>query len=160
MCFRAIRERVLIWPGLRRSLSVLALLLAATAHADPQLPPKDAPKGVRGPQPLGGLADEIRVRAERQGGETGHFWWEGFVDLQSGDIRIQADHMQYEETDKPDGTKAHRVVADGNVVFMKDEERLSGAHLDMDLDTGKGFTVTAVAEETAEHPLAPVTVTE
>ena len=36
--------------------------------------------------------------------------------------------MDLYTTDKPDGTKDRRVVADGNVVFMKDEERLSGAH--------------------------------
>ena len=52
--------------------------------------------------------------------------------------------MDFYTTDKPDGTKARRVVADGNVVFMKDEERLSGSHLDMDLDTGKGVMDDAI----------------
>jgi len=128
---------VLIWPGLRRSLSVLALLLAATAHADEQLPPaKEVPKAPRsGPQPLGGLGDEIRVKADRNGGEKGQFWWEGFVDLQSGEIRIQADHMQYEETDKPDGTKQRRFKGQGNVVFMRGDERLAGERLELDLDS-------------------------
>ena len=81
---------------------------------------------------------EVHVRAESQGGDAAHYEFRGFVDLVAGELRIQSDTMDLYTTDKPDGTKARRVVADGNVVFMKDEERLSGAHLDMDLDTGKG----------------------
>jgi LPS-assembly protein len=81
------------------------------------------------------MSDEIRVRAERSGGEKGHFWWEGFVDLQSGEVRIQADRMQYDETDKPDGTKQRRFKGQGNVVFMRAEERLAGDKLELDLDT-------------------------
>lgn len=128
---------MLVWPSLRGSISVLALLLAASVAANAQTPPRDLPKAApgRGPQPLGGLSDEIRVRAERQGGERGHFWWEGFVDLQSGDVRIQADRLQYDETDKPDGTRERRLHGQGNVVFMRAEERLSGDRLELDLDT-------------------------
>lgn len=128
---------MLIWPGLRRSLSVLALLLAAAAHADPQPPPKDAPRGAprRSPEPIGGLSDEIRVRAERFGGEKGHLWWEGFVDLQWGEVRIQADRMQYDETDQPDGTKQRRFHGQGNVVFLRGDERLAGESLELDIDT-------------------------
>lgn len=82
---------------------------------------------------------EVRIRAESQSGDTAHYEFRGFVDLVAGSVRIQADKLDLYTTDKPDGTKTRRLVADGNVVFMKDEERLSGSHLDMDLDTGKGF---------------------
>lgn len=128
---------MLIWPGLRRSLSVLVLLLASAAHADPQLPPTEAPKGApsQGPQSIGVLSDEIRVRAERNGGDKSHAWWEGFVDLQSGDVRIQADRLQYEETDLPDGTKQRRFKGQGNVVFLRGDERLAGERLELDIDT-------------------------
>ena len=87
---------------------------------------------------------EVRVRAENQGGDAAHYEFRGFVDLVAGPTRIQSDTLDLYTTDKPDGTKTRRIVADGNVVFMKDEERLSGSHLDMDLDTGKGFFEDAI----------------
>ena len=87
---------------------------------------------------------EVRIRAESQSGDTAHYEFRGFVDLVAGSLRIQADKLDFYTTDKPDGTKTRRIVGDGNVVFMKDQERLSGSHLDMDLDTGKGFFLDAL----------------
>jgi LPS-assembly protein len=126
---------------LRRSLFVFPLLLEVAAHAQPAPvptpPPAAAPKppAAQKPPGIGELSDEIRVRAERNGGEKGHFWWEGFVDLQSGEVRIQADRMQYDEDDQPDGTRLRRLKAQSNVVFLRGDERLAGETLEMDLDT-------------------------
>ena len=142
--------------------TAFAFAWAAPAGAQARRPPAtpkddnpdarpDTPGGKRG---AGKPADkkpalavdtsEVHVRAENQGGDAAHYEFRGFVDLVAGEMRIQSDTMDLYTTEKPDGTKARRVVADGNVVFMKDEERLSGSHLDMDLDTGKGFMDDAI----------------
>jgi lipopolysaccharide assembly outer membrane protein LptD (OstA) len=68
----------------------------------------------------------------------GHTQFRGFVDLLFGDTRIQTDKLDLYELPRPDGGIARRLVAEGNVVFMRGEERLSGEKLDMQLDTSRG----------------------
>jgi LPS-assembly protein len=70
--------------------------------------------------------------------EKNHLSWEGFVDLQFGDGRIQAEQLDLFTEENPDGTTTRRVEAAGNVVFLRGDERLSGEKLVMDLGTGKG----------------------
>ena len=70
--------------------------------------------------------------------EKNHLSWEGFVDLQFGDGRIQAERLDLFTEENPDGTTTRRVEAEGNVVFLRGDERLSGEKLVMDLGTGKG----------------------
>lgn len=113
---------------------LLALLLLGTvpAAAEQQPPPRGAPRPA---QPLQGMSDEIRIRADRSGGEKGHAWFEGFVDLQSGEVRIQADRLELDEADKPDGTRSRIVRATGNVVFLRADERLAGERMRLDLDS-------------------------
>jgi len=82
-----------------------------------------------------GGADEIRVRADSNEGEKGHYRWRGFVDLQAGELRIQSDVLEIVESDQPDGTRQRRLTAEGNVVLMRAEERLAGRRLVMDLDS-------------------------
>jgi LPS-assembly protein len=81
---------------------------------------------------------EVRVKAESQGGERGHYQASGNVELRSGDFRILSDRMDVYEFDRPDGTKGKKVIAVGNVVFLHEEERLAGERLTMDLDAGTG----------------------
>jgi lipopolysaccharide assembly outer membrane protein LptD (OstA) len=81
---------------------------------------------------------EIRVRAEVQRSEQGHYHAEGNVDLRFADLRIQADALDIYDVERPDGTKGRKAVAVGNVVFIREEERLAGDRLDMDLDAGTG----------------------
>src|SRR5262245_31266914 len=111
--------------------------------AGAQVPAPRATPRPKGPEPLKGMSDEIKIRADKSGGERGHGWWEGFVDLQSGDIRIQADRMEVNEIDKPDGTKQRLVHAAGNVVFLRGDERLAGESLDIDLDSNFATFVNA-----------------
>ena len=61
----------------------------------------------------------------------GHSQFRGFVDLLFGDTRIQTDKLDLYEMPRADGGTARRLVAEGNVVFMRGEERLSGVHLVM-----------------------------
>lgn len=128
---------------MRPGLPLLALLALASAGQGvaQERPPAAPPKGAEKKTPSGFDPDasEIRVRAESQGGDPSHYEFRGFVDLVAGEMRIQADKLDLHTKDEPDGTKERRVVGDGNVVFMKGEERLSGSHLEMDLDTGTGF---------------------
>jgi LPS-assembly protein len=113
-------------------------LSAASTAA--QQPPQPAPEPDQARKPqqqlsIPGAGDEIRIGADVQSFEGGHYRGEGFVDLQSGQLRIQSDALDMYETEKPDGGKGRRVVAVGNVVFMRGEERLAGTRLEMDLDT-------------------------
>ena len=83
---------------------------------------------------------DIRIRADVQEEmEKGHYQARGAVDLRSGDIRIEADQLDIYQIDKPDGTSSKKVVALGNVVFIKEDERLAGDRLTMTLDTGAGI---------------------
>jgi LPS-assembly protein len=132
-------------------LSVPASAQEPEPRTGDRAPGRETPRGGEGkPQPKKGPsgfemdASEVRVRAETQGGDPSHYEFRGFVDLVAGPVRIQADKLDLYTEEKPDGTKTRRIVGDGNVVFMKDEERLSGSHLEMDLDTGKGFFLEAL----------------
>jgi len=83
-------------------------------------------------------SEETRIKADTFGGTPGHAWYRGFVDLTAGETRIQSDRMDLYETEKPDGGKGRKVVAEGNVVFMRGDERLSGSRMTLDMDTGVG----------------------
>ena len=101
----------------------------------PQAPSARAGEDRRPPTIPGG-AEEIRLRADRQETpEPGHLHATGFVDVQAGDLRIQSDVLDFYQSDKPDGTRQNRMVATGNVVFLRGDERLAGDKLEMDLDS-------------------------
>jgi LPS-assembly protein len=86
----------------------------------------------------------MRVRAESyEQVAKGHIEARGFVDLDVSGMRIQADQADIYEETRPDGTIGHRIVAEGNVVFLRGQERLSGDRLEMD-DAGRGFFQNAV----------------
>ena len=73
----------------------------------------------------------------------GHIEARGLVDLNLAGMRIQADKADIFEVTHPDGKQGHRVVAEGNVAFIRGDERLGGETLEMD-DTGHGFLTNAV----------------
>lgn len=98
-------------------------------------PPADAAAASTDAAPAPG---DIQVRAEHQEGDAGHYRAHGFVDLRSGDMRIQCDALDITETNRPDGTKAQKLVAVGNVVLLRGPERLAGDRLEMDVETGLG----------------------
>ncbi len=87
---------------------------------------------------------EVRVRAESyEQTSPGRVEARGLVDLQVADIRIQADRADVIEERQLDGGARQRVVAEGNVVLIRGEERLSGDRLELD-DSGKGTLSNAV----------------
>lgn len=139
---------------LRLPLSGLALallLLPAPALAQqpepiqPSAPEQErAGQGRRG-KPTSALLtageetpDEIRIKADTFGGTPGHGWYRGVVDLTAGETRIQCDQMDLYETENADGSKGRKAVAEGNVVFIRAEERISGTRMTLDLESGVG----------------------
>jgi LPS-assembly protein len=104
----------------------------------PSAPPP-APEPV--PSPTGDCSPDAAAcitAGQSERFADGHTQFRGFVDLIFGDTRIQTDRLDIYQMEKPDGTTARRVVAEGNVVFMRGDERLSGQKLDMQLDTSRG----------------------
>ena len=127
---------------MRLLVALLALIvLPGPVGAEPAQigrpgPPKKPPAGGTNPEAL--PEGELRVTSGNQEQTSkGHWKFRDFVDIRLGDMRIQADRADVDEDEKPDGTKGHKVVAEGNVVFLRGEERLSGERLEVD-DTGKG----------------------
>ena len=116
---------------------------APPASPSPTPPPTPAAVAPAPPPPRVGCdptAGDICLNAEKQEQiDEGHFHAEGFVDVQAGTSRIQADTLDMYVTTAPDGRVTRRVVAQGNVVFMHGEERLSGDKLEMDLGTSQGL---------------------
>ncbi|HXB53517.1 MAG TPA: LPS assembly protein LptD [Vicinamibacteria bacterium] len=130
-----------IIPALVASLVPVVCAVAAEP-TDPQIGP--APKKAKPkrppPEPGEGLPPgEFRLRADTQEEVSkGHYQARGFVDLRTSDARLQADRLDLYETENADGTKSRRAVAEGNVVFMRGEERIAGDRLEMDMDSGEG----------------------
>jgi hypothetical protein len=87
---------------------------------------------------------EVRVKAESYA-QTAKDHWEarGTVDLRMSGVRVLADKADVYEETRPDHTVRRRIVAEGNVVFIRGAERLSGDRAELD-DQGKGFFVNAV----------------
>ncbi len=75
--------------------------------------------------------------AETQGREKGHFWGRGFADLRMGDLQIQTDAIDVFDIEQG-GVVTQQLVANGNVVLLRKEERIVGDSLTMDLSTGRG----------------------
>jgi LPS-assembly protein len=116
---------------------------APAPQASPTPPPIPAATAPAPPPARTGCdpaAGDICLNAEKQEQlDQGHFHAEGFVDLQAGTTRIQADQLDMYETAAADGKVTRRVVAQGNVVFMHGAERLSGDKLEMDLGSSQGL---------------------
>ena len=127
-------------------LSLAGLVLAAVA-ADAQAPPPRERRRAAKPATEGGetpAPGEIDVKAETfELVEKGKWQARGLVDLRLGELRIQADKADVFEETLPDGTVNRRLVAEGNVVFIRGEERLAGDRLEMD-DAGHGFLENAI----------------
>ncbi len=129
-----------------RTLASLLALLLATAPVlaqEDEAPPAPPARGAGSEEPPL-EPGEMKVRAETQEQiEKGHFTWRGTVDLRVGSMRILADKADVFEEPGPDGSVKRRLVAEGNVVFIRGEERLSGSRLEMD-DAGRGVFFDAV----------------
>ncbi len=147
-----------MWSDVRRLAAATVVVVAAATGARAQapapspaapvpspaapVPSPDAPASAADEKPdlrLCNPSQEICVTsAHLEVPEKGHTQLRGFVDIQSADSRIQADQVDLYEMTKVDGTTARRLVAVGNVVFMRGDERLAGERLELELDTNRG----------------------
>jgi LPS-assembly protein len=135
---------------LARLLTVAAalLLLGVTAVAQEAPPPRPMPREGEAPltaaDPDAPPPGELRIRAESyEQVRPGLLEARGFVDLRMGTMRIQADRADVHETELADGSVSRRIVAEGNVVFIRGTERLAGDRLEME-DSGQGFMENAI----------------
>lgn len=137
---------------LGRFLIIVGLLLAFGSQAEAQSRNRQRDRAIerleetaaRPPDPDAPPPGELRIRAESyEQVAKGHVEARGFVDLRMGEIRIQADKADIFEVQQPDGTSTNRVVAEGNVVFLRGAERLAGDRLEMD-SSGHGFLENAI----------------
>jgi len=141
-----------------RSFLLFALLAVLVAPARPAAAqgasrpgvPPGAPPVPPGAPPVSPDAlevlppGEIRVKAESQEQlDKDHWAWRGGVDLRIGEARLLADKADVTRQELPDGTVKQRLVAEGNVVFIRGGERLAGDRVEMD-DTGRGFFDNAI----------------
>jgi lipopolysaccharide assembly outer membrane protein LptD (OstA) len=133
-----------------RSFLLFAVLAVLVAPARPAAAQGGSPPGVpkgappESPDALELPPGEIRVKAESQEQlDKDHWAWRGGVDLRIGAARLLADKADVIRQEQPDGTVKQRLVAEGNVVFIRGEERLSGDRVEMD-DTGRGFFDNAI----------------
>lgn len=123
-------------------LAVLALALPAAGQERPDPKERHEEKDKEKDKPGEAAAppiEEIRVKADTQGGTPEHSWARGFVDVRLGDARIQGDAMDFYRSKRPDGSVEQKAVFVGNVVFMREEERISGERLTYDVDSGRGL---------------------
>ncbi len=121
---------------MRAAACLVALALAWPAGGQA---PREKGKEPGKPGEAAPPIEEVRVKADSQGGTQEHSWARGFVDVRLGDIRIQADAMDFYRSPRPDGSVEQKAVFVGNVVFMREEERISGERLTFDLDSGRGL---------------------
>jgi LPS-assembly protein len=135
-------RRVTFW-GLLLACAVPSLAQEREQRRRPPAPAEE-PAVSAAPAPGATPPGEIKIRAESyEQVEKGHIEARGFVDLRMAGMRIQADRADLYETTQPDGTVTRRIVAEGNVVFIRGEERLAGDRMEMN-DKGKGFLENAV----------------
>ncbi|MBN2371948.1 MAG: LPS assembly protein LptD [Vicinamibacteria bacterium] len=87
---------------------------------------------------------DVCLTSEVQGREEGHIWGRGFTDLRAGDLRVQTDSLDIYDVTHPDGSVGQRLVAEGNVVLLRGDERMTGKSMTMDLDSGRGVIENAV----------------
>jgi hypothetical protein len=102
--------------------------VAAAEDAAPAAPPAVPPA----PPPVADCSQGC-LDAESQGGGEGHYWARGFVAFRAGDLHIQSDRFDLYEEENEQGVSSRRVVAEGNVVFMRGAERIAGDRMEMDL---------------------------
>jgi hypothetical protein len=128
---------------LASSVAVACLLLApAPAAAQAAGESASAEPPAAGLTPL--APGEIRVRAESyEQVAKGHLEARGTVDLRLSGMRVFADRADVFEETRKDGSLGRRVVAEGNVVFLRGSERLSGDRAEID-ESGRGVFLNAV----------------
>ncbi len=93
--------------------------------------------------PLRGQAS-ARLEAEQQRKEGDLYFADGKVEIQYKNLRLRADHVQY-------NTKTYMVTANGHVMFDVDTQHLTADSANFNVQTGAGLFEHVRGEVTMEH---------
>jgi LPS-assembly protein len=114
-------------------LALTASLLAAhTASAQEIIPANSSSQA------------SVRLEADQQRKEGDLYFADGHVEIQYKNLRLRADHVQYD-------TKTYKATARGHVLFDVDTQHLTADSADFNVQTGEGLFEHVRGEVTVEH---------
>lgn len=91
-----------------------------------------------------GAVGTVHLEADRQSHEGREFYADGNVDVRYGDMRVRADHVQYNEV-------TYEMVAHGHVLFDQNTEHLTADQAELNVKTGQGHFENVHGELHVEH---------
>ncbi|HSZ19043.1 MAG TPA: putative LPS assembly protein LptD, partial [Candidatus Acidoferrum sp.] len=86
----------------------------------------------------------VRLEAEQQRKEGDIYFADGNVEIQYRNLRLRADHVQYD-------TKTYKATARGHVQFDVDTQHLTADSADFNVQSGEGLFEQVRGEVMAEH---------
>src|ERR1700680_5015154 len=86
----------------------------------------------------------VRLEADQQRKEGDLYFADGKVEIQYKNLRLRADHVQY-------NTKTFQATASGHVLFDVDTQHLTADSADFNVQSGIGLFEHVRGEVTAEH---------
>ena len=86
----------------------------------------------------------VRLEAEQQRKEGDLYFADGKVEIQYRNLRLRADHVQY-------NTKTYMATAHGHVLFDADTQHLTADSADFNVQSGEGLFEHVRGEVTMEH---------
>jgi LPS-assembly protein len=86
----------------------------------------------------------VRLEAEQQRKEGDLYVADGKVEIQYKDLRLRADHVEYD-------TKTYQATARGHILFDADTQHLTADSAEFNVQTGTGLFEHVHGEVTMEH---------
>ncbi len=86
----------------------------------------------------------VRLEADQQRKEGDLYFADGKVEIQYRNLRLRADHVQYD-------TKTYKATARGHVLFDVDTQHLTADSADFNVQSGEGLFEHVRGEVTVEH---------
>ena len=86
----------------------------------------------------------VRLEADQQRKEGDLYLADGNVEIQYRNLRLRADHVQYD-------TKTYKATARGHVIFDADTQHLTADSADFNVQSGEGLFEHVRGEVTVEH---------
>lgn len=118
----------------RAPLALAALALAPLGAAGQDVAPPEPPSG----------RPSVRLEAEQQRKEGDLYVADGKVEIQYKNLRLRADHVQY-------NTQTYQATASGHVLFDADTQHLTADSAQFNLQTGIGQFDHVRGEVTMQH---------
>jgi LPS-assembly protein len=86
----------------------------------------------------------VRLEADQQRKEGDVYFADGKVEIQYKDLRLRADHVEY-------NTKTYKATATGHVLFDADTQHLTAESADFNVQSGEGLFEHVRGQVTMEH---------